>query len=300
MKELVDYVSSETNIKNKQLIEKDIIIHSLLLDLSDNEYFKKRFAFKGGTCLTKCYYGYYRFSEDLDFSWISQEDFEGKSQKEIRRILSKEINEITQNLLEIAKKNLLDFKGEKSDKKYIELGGSNKFTTFKLWYDSEIMNTSQFIKIQINFVETFKFPFQKKEAKAAIEGISEKDFQFLFPEQRLLTNPRVMCYDIKEILIEKVRAILTRKGIKARDFIDVFMILNKEKIKLDTLKPQILDKIKFMLQYDKYIQNLENFRLEEFVMGDEEKLMLVPMKKGFEKFLSEFHVFLNELYEDLK
>ena len=78
------------------------------------------------------------------------------------------------------------------------------------------------------------------------------------------------------------------------------MIIKKEKIKIDKFKPEILDKIRFMLQYDKYVQNLKDFKLEKFVIGDEEKLMLVPIEKGFEGFLKEFHNFLNKLYEELQ
>jgi len=44
----------------------------------------------------------------------------------------------------------LDFKCVKSNPSYVELGGSNKFCTFKLWFDSEFWEHS-FIKVQINF-----------------------------------------------------------------------------------------------------------------------------------------------------
>jgi len=302
MKDLIDNISSKAEIKDKVLLEKDIILHKLLCGLLDNEYFKENYVFKGGTCLTKCYYGYYRFSEDLDFSWIKQELFDGKSQKQIRNILSEEINKFAGILEDIAKDNNLDFKADKTDKKYIEFGGSNRFVTFKIKYKSAVQDGELFTKIQINYAESFKYSFKTKEAKTIIKDIKRKDIEFLFPEDAkyLLKNLKVKCYDIKEILIEKVRAILTRKGVKARDFIDVFLILKREKIDLKSMKPKILEKIRFMLQYDKYIQNLKDFKLEKFVLGEEEKLLLMPIEDGFEKFLKEFHSFLNELYKELK
>lgn len=38
--------------------------------ISKDDWFRDCFAVKGGTCLTKCYLGYYRFSEDIDFTYI--------------------------------------------------------------------------------------------------------------------------------------------------------------------------------------------------------------------------------------
>jgi len=67
-------------MQRRDMIEKDVILHELLLDLSRNEFFAGNFAFKGGTCLIKCFYGYKRLSEDIDFTWKKQSDFKGKTQ----------------------------------------------------------------------------------------------------------------------------------------------------------------------------------------------------------------------------
>ena len=49
------------------LIEKD---YYLTLILSQVHELSEDLIFKGGTCLNKVYYAYYRLSEDLDFSMI--------------------------------------------------------------------------------------------------------------------------------------------------------------------------------------------------------------------------------------
>ncbi|MBI4551243.1 MAG: nucleotidyl transferase AbiEii/AbiGii toxin family protein [Candidatus Latescibacteria bacterium] len=49
-------------------VEKDYIILWLLYGLSRPELGLKGWVFKGGTCLRHCYYPGYRFSEDIDFS----------------------------------------------------------------------------------------------------------------------------------------------------------------------------------------------------------------------------------------
>lgn len=301
MIKLVDYISSETGIQNKQLIEKDVLLQLLLNALSKNSYFRDNFVFKGGTCLTKCYYGYYRFSEDLDFSWIHQSEFKNKSQKEIRKALSAKIDSIMGILKETADNLKIDFKPHKPDKRYVELGGSNKFATFKLWYNSAVTGNEQFVKIQINFVEIFMYNFRKLAAKSIVDGMNNKELLFLFPEYKsLFEKNAVLAYDIKEILTEKCRAILTRRGIKARDFIDIYMILHKERMNIQDFMGKIIQKTKFMLRYSKYIQNLKGFNIGKFLLGEEEKLLLKPMPKGFEKFIKEITGFLNGLAEELK
>ena len=132
-KELINWLSKKLEIANAMLIEKDLYLQGLLIELSKSGHFTENFVFKGGTCLTKAYFGYYRFSEDLDFTWLSQKAFEGRTEKQIRKILSEEINKIMELLAAAAKELGLDFKAGKSNTHYVQLGGSNRFATFKFW-----------------------------------------------------------------------------------------------------------------------------------------------------------------------
>ena len=50
------------------VVEKDYVIGWLLWGIGSNEPLAATWAFKGGTCLKKCYIETYRFSEDLDFT----------------------------------------------------------------------------------------------------------------------------------------------------------------------------------------------------------------------------------------
>jgi predicted nucleotidyltransferase component of viral defense system len=49
------------------VIEKDYVLGWLLAGIARHPELARRWAFKGGTCLRKCYYETFRFSEDLDF-----------------------------------------------------------------------------------------------------------------------------------------------------------------------------------------------------------------------------------------
>ena len=51
-------------------IEKDYVLGWLLSGIAENAELANTWVFKGGTCLRKCYYETYRFSEDLDFTII--------------------------------------------------------------------------------------------------------------------------------------------------------------------------------------------------------------------------------------
>ncbi len=52
------------------VIEKDYVLGWVLAAIATEPALAERWIFKGGTCLRKCYYETYRFSEDLDFTVI--------------------------------------------------------------------------------------------------------------------------------------------------------------------------------------------------------------------------------------
>jgi len=51
-----------------ETIELDYALSWILAGISEHQSLKNNLVFKGGTALKKCYFGDYRFSEDLDFS----------------------------------------------------------------------------------------------------------------------------------------------------------------------------------------------------------------------------------------
>jgi hypothetical protein len=52
------------------VIEKDYVLGWLLAGIAQHPELEPTWIFKGGTCLRKCYYETFRFSEDLDFTVI--------------------------------------------------------------------------------------------------------------------------------------------------------------------------------------------------------------------------------------
>lgn len=50
------------------VVEKDYVLGWILAGINAHEVLADSWIFKGGTCLKKCYFETYRFSEDLDFT----------------------------------------------------------------------------------------------------------------------------------------------------------------------------------------------------------------------------------------
>lgn len=302
-KKFIDHIGDKFGIEKRDLIEKDILLQIILNELIKNKEFEDNFAFKGGTCLNRIYFGYFRFSEDLDFTYLNKNELKNKSEKQTRRILSKKIDELAKMINELASERGLDFKSDKKDSKYIKFGGSNKFVTFKIWYNSVILNKPSFIKIQINFIEKLNYTIKELPAIFILGNKDVREIELLFKDYLYLLNPiKIKAYDVKEILIEKVRAILTRRGIKTRDFVDVFLITKKENLDLDYFKKEIVEKINDMLKYEKYLANIENKEKqlrEDLVFEEEENITLEPLPPGFDKFIDKIKPFLRNIIKEV-
>src|SRR5713226_6239716 len=50
------------------IVEKDYVLAGVLAGIFNSDTLRPAWVFKGGTCLKKCYFETYRFSEDLDFT----------------------------------------------------------------------------------------------------------------------------------------------------------------------------------------------------------------------------------------
>jgi len=249
--------------------------------------------------LVKCYFGYYRFSLDLDFTWRNQKIWKGLKKKELREKLLKETENFASFLERLCKEIGLDFKSEPRNKKYFEFGEGSKMVTFKLWKGQEL------IKIQVKFIEEVIFPPKRVTARTLLDNayITEEERTY-FKEFLDFYKPFVLfAYDEREVLCEKIRAILTRRMQKLRDFYDVFM-LEKKGFKAENMKEEIIRKVRSCLRYKKYRENLEKNRKGlnlEAIFSDtfERSFFIAELGKDFERFLKEFKAVLEEIMKSL-
>ena len=65
-REIIDVATAQSLLP--QVVEKDYVLGWILAGIYQHEELAKNWIFKGGTCLKKCFFETYRFSEDLDFT----------------------------------------------------------------------------------------------------------------------------------------------------------------------------------------------------------------------------------------
>src|SRR5882762_7246010 len=65
-REILEAASSFSLLPN--VVEKDYVLGWVLAGVNAHAELSESWVFKGGTCLKKCYFETYRFSEDLDFT----------------------------------------------------------------------------------------------------------------------------------------------------------------------------------------------------------------------------------------
>jgi len=218
--------------------------------------------------------------------------------KEIRGKLSEVIDKLGGLLEDVAGDVGLEFKCKKYDKRFVELGGSNRFCTFKLWYRS-FDGLDGFVKVQFNFVELLCFP-PKQVVAGNVMGDSGREIVALYPEAAsYFEDLSLWSYDPREILCEKVRALLTRRGVKARDYVDLFMLSEDLSLNVYEFFECITRKTGHMLSlYRKYRVNLvakRKWLMNDglFEWGSEEALMFVPLDSV------KFYRFVDDLEEVL-
>lgn len=62
-------IAQQTSL-TPHVVEKDYVLGWMLAAIYSHEELAENWVFKGGTCLKKCFFETYRFSEDLDFTLL--------------------------------------------------------------------------------------------------------------------------------------------------------------------------------------------------------------------------------------
>ena len=191
----------------KTTIDKDWALGHFVDALFSLPECRDQLVFKGGTCLKKCYFPNYRFSEDLDFTVVNP-DFR-----------------LDEKLLE----QIVDLVTERTEmplhlQQWKELKHRERPTGFaavvKFWGADHPRNqppppphrwrTS--IKIEIISYETMVFPTEERRMHHAYSDT-------LSPAAE-----QVPCYSLSEVLAEKLRALIQRSYTAPRDFYDIWYL----------------------------------------------------------------------------
>ncbi len=199
------------------VLERDYCLAWLLVGLSSSPL-RRHLTFKGGTAIKRCYFGDYRFSEDLDFTLVAPTPLE--------TILSelKDIYEKVQHASGVV------FRYSRADRKQHQ-----NSHTFYLAYEGPLPGTSRNeVKIDITINERFVCPFQER---AVLRGYDEYTD---LPENQL-----VQVYSLEEIAVEKLLALTDRARNEPRDLYDLCYLTSEGNIDLAILIPEIESKLEF-------------------------------------------------------
>lgn len=257
-----------------------------------------KLIFKGGTLLTKNYLKYHRISEDLDFTHEDSNEIrkiktKGKQETQIKNKIKLILDEVKS----ISDLSNLDFEVDRKNSRYIITRNSRKLYLFKLYYKSIFTNLESFIKFEISFVENLIHKPQKEEIKNMVDyyHLSIVDLKLI---NYNLKNPVLQVYGIEEIILEKLRASITRIQFKPRDIFDLYLI-NKTNIVFEQNNTKIFKKLMSSpFQLEDTIKNIKNFISEEIEIDLDEiyNLSLIEFNENdFFDFSNKLTLYLKEI-----
>lgn len=182
------------------VVEKDYVIGWVLWGIGTHPRLSKEWAFKGGTCLKKCYYETYRFSEDLDFTVLPGGAI---AEAEVRRFL-------TEVLHRVGEESGLNFGTREL---YFKSKFEGQAAEARIYYFGPRGAPSEAsISLDLSAAEVMARPTELREI-----GHSYPD--------ALPAPGRVRCYSFAEAFAEKIRA-MGQRG-RPRDLYDIVHLFRR-------------------------------------------------------------------------
>jgi predicted nucleotidyltransferase component of viral defense system len=202
------------------IVDLDYVLGCLLSQWS-LEPATAKLRFKGGTCLRKCYFPDYRFSEDLDFTAEEPIDVE-----EVGRLAQRLIRGVGDAFgIDMAAAPPLFRKLTEAEEE-----GS---VEARLYYRGPLRRTGapQAIRLHISMQEHLGFPS------------APRPIHHPYPDRHVMQPAEVHCYDLREVLAEKLRAVSgQRKHAISRDLYDLHSLLTQGGLSLDSVEAVLAEK----------------------------------------------------------
>lgn len=186
------------------VIDLDYSLGCFLIGLTQIDELLDCLVFKGGTCLRKCYFPGYRFSEDLDFS--------------ARRFLDQTL--LQSWLAQIAAWSNTwsgpNFSAEPARIEIVEDEVGKETYQVKLYYRGPLVwsGSPRTIRMDITHAEKILLP------------VVERPIFHPYSDAQLFTSRPLPCYALEEMLLEKLRAIAgQRRFAISRDIYDIHQLV---------------------------------------------------------------------------
>jgi len=271
---------SINNIEDKKNAIKEIVQEIVLSGLSRGGFFKD-VAFYGGTAL-RIFYGLDRFSEDLDFSLITQN--QNFDISKYFPYIENETKSLGLNFSVNEKEKSIN-----SNIKSAFLKGNTKehiFIFYESSQENNLMDKNELIKIKF---------------EVDVNPPSGATYETKFA---LLPSPyQVKLYDLSSLFAGKIHACLCRNWktrVKGRDFYDyVFFLTIGAKVNMNSLKAKLVQSKYIEESYDLTIENLkkllnERFSNLDFEQAKEDVLPFIKDKNKLDLWSKDF--FLNAYF----
>ncbi len=187
------------------VVEKDYVLGWLLAGLAQHAVVCDYWVFKGGTCIKKCYFETYRFSEDLDFSLLPTASYTADALRQVFLEVASTTTELSGILFP---PEAIEVKERKNKQGQLTFQG-------KLAYGGPLrqLNTPTPPRVLIDITKH----------EALVDESSDRAIFHPYPDS-LPDGAGIACYLLNELLAEKTRALYERT--RPRDLYDVVYILD--------------------------------------------------------------------------
>ena len=211
-KAVIHAVAKEESLRDTT-VEKDYVLGWMLHGIAAHASLS-RWVFKGGTCLKKCFFETYRFSEDLDFTVQAGDS-------------------LSKNAIEGALKEVCDWVAAESG---IQFPGDGLDV-------EEYKNKQGTVSFQARVTYVGPLALARRSLQRIKFDITQHELLVDPPDRRRIfhryadapaSSATITCYSVNEILAEKTRALYERQG-RARDVYDVVHICRSFR---DDVSPQ--------------------------------------------------------------
>lgn len=191
------------------VVEKDYVLGWLLWGIGADEVLGQTWAFKGGTCLHKCYIETYRFSEDLDFTILPGGPITADDvMPALMRVLAR-----------IADATGIDFSQRPPSLKTEKTG---RYTEGRVYYVGPL-RTPQVASVKLDLTAS-----EQVVRPTVLRRIAHP-----YPEE-LPDQGDVRCYSFLEVFAEKIRA-MGERG-RPRDLYDIINLFRRKSAEVDAVE----------------------------------------------------------------
>ena len=187
----------------EDVIEKDYVIGWVLWGIGSDPRLSASWAFKGGTCLKKCYVETYRFSEDLDFTVLPGGPVEGS-----------QVILLLRGILErVYEESGIDFQGREP---VVHMRPDGRSAEARIYYRGP-RNAPGLASLRLDLTT----------AEQVVRPTVLRSIAHQYPDA-LPAPAKIRCYSFEEVFAEKLRAMGERA--RPRDLYDIITLFRRRDV----------------------------------------------------------------------